>query len=492
MGLRKDPKNFNCLLIVCFILFLSKPQSAFSAVSPALQETREKHFSEKTLVLKIDKDISLEDLISGSGYSLEDENTPFLLKDFMKLNTSVKSISLLKKGTVIRLPLKYLKSIRGQTGKTSASMAGIRGKKKIFRKKEMVKTKTGVFPLNKSLLLGNIRTLFQALGDNISIETEGLKVFDIGEKSELSLDKTFFPLIDLHNEHILLFDYQGILSGDLKDLLEISWPEFRIVSYKEGTDLKNLLYVLLDESGYSVKKSEKLVVGGKSQIEYSPDFLVFRKNDDFMESRFSFVSIIDYNAKKTPDSLITWLNNKGIRLVELSNQEIEQYINLTSKTSRVDNATSNKEFAESILTLLKYDFSRDKTIDISHRKEFSFKLKADLSINLGYKTKVLEFSEISEHEMSYAKKLGLDISYISPREEKGEIIRKIMELLSLEFSHMPKTTSHYITPKNVRYRLFLPGVYATSRHGAFFLTDSELENNLLESIVNEKITIVKF
>jgi hypothetical protein len=105
---------------------------------------------------------------------------------------------------------------------------------------------------------------------------------------------------------------------------------------------------------------------------------------------------------------------------------------------------------------------------------------------------VLEFSGISEHEMSYAKKLGLDISSISPNEEKGEIIRKIVALLSLEFSNMPKTTSHSITPKNVRYRLLLPGVYAKSRYGAFFLTDSELENNLLESILNEKITIVKF
>lgn len=488
----KGSKNSNYLLIVCFILFLSKPQSAFSASSPALQETREKHFSEKTLVLKIDKDISLEDLISSSGYSLEDENTPFLLKDFMRLNTSIKSISLLKKGTVIRLPLKYLKRIGGQTGKTQASTAIKRGKKKTFRRKEIEKTTVDAFTLDKSLILGNIKTLFQALGDNISIETEGLKIFDIGEKSELSLDKTFFPLIDLHNEHILLFDYKGILSGDLKDLLEISWPEFRIVSYKEGLDLKNLLYVLLSESGYSVIKSEKLVVGGKSQIEYYPDFLVFRENDDLMESQFFFVSIIDHNANKTPDSLITWLNNRGIRLVELSNQDTEQYINLTSKTSRVDNVTSNKEFAESILTLLKYDFSRDKTIDISRRKEFFFKLKADLSINLGYRTKVLEFSVISEHEMSYAKKMGLDIFYISPDEEKGGIIRKIMALLSLEFSNMPKTTSHYITPKNVRYRLFLPGVYATSRYGAFFLTDSELENNLLESIVNEKITIVKF
>jgi len=411
---------------------------------------------DKILVITIDKDISLDDLISSSGYSLEDENTQFLLKDFMRLNTSIKSISILKKGTVIRLPLRFRKRIESLTGKTYASTAIKRGKKKTFRKKDIKKTAVVVFTLDKSIILGNIKMLFQSLGDNISIETEGLKIFDIGEKSELSLDKTFFPLIDLHNERILVFDYKGILSEELKNLLEISWPEFRIVSYKEGMDLKQLVYFLLRESGYSVKKSEKLVVGGRSQIEYYPDFLVFRENDDFIDSQLSFVSIIDHKAKKTPDSLVAWLNNRGIRLIELSNQETEKYENLTSKTSRIDNATSNKEFAESILTLLKYDFSRDKTMNISNRREFSYNLKADLSVNVGYKTKVLEFSEISEYELSYVKKQGLDIFCISPREEKGEIIRKIMALLSLQFSNTPKTTSNYITPKNVRYRLLLP------------------------------------
>ena len=323
MGLIPDLKNFNYVFIVC-ILFYSNPQSVYSAGS-SLQEIRQKHSLDKILVITIDKDISLDDLILSSGYSLEDENTQFLLKDFMRLNAFIKSISVLKKGTVIRLPLSYLKRIEGRTGKTYASTAIKRGKKKTFRKKDIKKTAVVVFTLDKSIILGNIKTLFQSLGDNISIETEGFKIFDIGEKSELSLDKTFFPLIDLHNERILVFDYKGILSEELKNLLEISWPEFRIVSYKEGMDLKQLVYFLLRESGYSVKKSEKLVVGGRNQIEYYPDFLVFRENDDFIDSQLSFVSIIDHNAKKTPDSLVAWLNNRGIRLIELSNQETEKY-----------------------------------------------------------------------------------------------------------------------------------------------------------------------
>lgn len=492
MGLNLNGKKCHSVFIFCFILIFLRTQPVFPSDSAAPQEIIKKQFSDKTLVLKIKQDISLDNLISNAGYTLDDRNMNLFLTEFINLNKDIKSISLLKKGTILRLPLKHLERKEVSAGKVSASPSVHRVKKKIIRKNEIAKTPVDVVSFDRSLLIRNFKTLFQSLEDNVTVDAEGLKIFNISDRSELSLDKSFFPSIDLHNEHILVFDYSGILPEDLKNLLEISWPEYRFVSYKKGMNLKNLVYALLNETGYAIKNSQKLVVGGRSQIEYYPDFLVFRKNDDFMDSEISLVSIIDYNEMKTPASLVNWLNKKGIRVVELSNHDLKQSRNMTTKTTYIDSDSSYNEFAEKILTLLGYDFSRDKTIHISNRKEFTYNLKADLSINLGYKTKVIEFNELSDHEVNYAKKQGLDISCISPWEEKREIAKKIMTLFSLEFSNMPKTTSLYITPKKVRYRLFLPGVYAKSRKGGFFLTDSELENDLLESILDEKVAIVKY
>jgi len=482
-------RNYHYVFHFCVVLFFLNPQFAFSLNSTDMQGIKEKQSSAGTLILKLKKDVPLDNLITNSGYFLDDANMNLFLSDFIRLNAAVKSVSLLKKETIIRLPLKYLKKVKYYANNTYNSNAVHVERRKIFKKKEIVRDAAAT---NRSLILKNIKTLFQSLEDNISIDSEGLKLFNIGDNRQVSLDKSFFPSIDLHNEHILIFDYTGIFPEDLKNLLEIFWPEFRFVSYKAGMDLKSLVYVLLNETGYAVNDSEKLIIGGRSQIEYYPDFLVYRRNPDFMDSEISFISIIDYDEKKTPDLLVNWLNKKNIKVVEISNHEFKPAMKTRTKNNYIDNNTSRGEFTENILTLMGYDFSRDKTINISNRKEFAYNLKADLSINLGYRSKVIEFTELSEYEIGYAKKQGFDISCISLWEEKRELIKKIMELLSLEYSNIPKTTAKYITPTKVRYKLFFPGTYVKSLKGAFFLTDSALENELLESVVDEKLTMVKF
>ncbi len=491
MGLISGSHKISYLLVICLIVFIVKAQSSFSASSSFQKNTE---IQDKTLVLKLDKDTSLDKLIVNKGYSLEDEDTPLFLRDFMRMNMTVKSLSILKKGTTVRLPLKYFKRPEGRAD-ASYRAAGLKGtKKKIFKKKEIETETAGIaeLVLDRSRILQNIRELFQSLGDNIIIEAEGLKIFDIGEKSALSLDRTFFPSIVIQNERIIIFDYTGSLPDELKNLLEISWPEFKVVSYNKRMGLKKLFTVLLNESGYAVNNSEKFVLGGENQIEYYPDFVALRRADDFMDSDISLISFIGKNEIRTPDSLVNWLYKMGIRVVELSYHESQRLRNTTNQSSTIENNMPVNEFAENILTLLGHDFERNRTINLSHGKSFSYTLEADLSINSGRRTKVIELSGISEDEMRYAKKHGVDIFCIDPGEAKREIASKIMALLDLEFRDNPKATSLSITPTGVRYGLFLPGVYAKSRKGNLFMTDSELENNLLEGIVREKIHIVKF
>jgi hypothetical protein len=506
MELNTNVTSYLYVFVLSLIIFFLKTQSAFPSSSAALQEIGGKQNSAKTLILKINKDIALDNLISSSNYSLDDEEMVFFLKDFIHLNSTVKSISLLKKGTVIRLPLSHLKRIEGHTVKNYAYPAAQRERRKFSGKAEMEKrsepvqssdrkSETGknsesVPAFERSRIIGEVKALFQSLEDNFTMDDKGLQIFDLTDKSQLSLDKSFFPLMNRINEYTLVFDYMGTLPDDLKDLIEISWPEYKIVSCKEGLDLKQIIYALLNESGYAVTSSEKLVVGGDNSIEYYPDFLVFKKIDDFMDSDISFISLLDNYEYKTPVSLLNWLNKRGLRIIEISNFDREQH--KAVKSTFIDNSKPVKPFAEDVLTQLGYNFSRDETIVLSKSKGFSYELKADLSINLNNKKKLVEFTEISEQEKRYAHKEGLDIAFVGPLETKREVTRDIVKLLSPEWSDIPKKTSTYITPKRVRYRLFLPGIYTDSRKGEFFLTDSELEINLLKDWIDEHIQIVKF
>ena len=63
------------------------------------------------LYLRLDQEISLDELVCRAGYEIDPEDlTPFLT-DFSLLNETATNLAQLEEGTVIKLPLKYLRKI---------------------------------------------------------------------------------------------------------------------------------------------------------------------------------------------------------------------------------------------------------------------------------------------------------------------------------------------------------------------------------------------
>ncbi|MBI4689898.1 MAG: hypothetical protein HY754_06490 [Nitrospirae bacterium] len=70
-----------------------------------LEESKIKNFMNIT----VERDSPLMDIIESSGYTLTDEDYGAFLSEFLRLNSDIKDIKLIEKGSVIRLPLNYLK-----------------------------------------------------------------------------------------------------------------------------------------------------------------------------------------------------------------------------------------------------------------------------------------------------------------------------------------------------------------------------------------------
>jgi hypothetical protein len=154
--------------------------------------------------------------------------------------------------------------------------------------------------------------------------------------------------------------------------------------------------------------------------------------------------------------------------------------------------TRGKAFVENVLTLMGYPFSCDENIKLSAGKEIQYSMRADLLIALGYKKKIIEFSGVSEHEIKYIQKKGLDIAQIEPWDGKNDMLRKIMSLLSLSYTNTPNNNASSLVPRNTRYRLLVPGFVVKSLKGVFFMTDAVLDEELQKSIISNGISMVKF
>ena len=104
-------KNYSIVIAIILSSVIFMTGKAFSETSFYRLSIISESEAGMALYLRLDQDISLDELISSAGYDIDSEDMPSFLMDFVRLNETVNSIAVLEEGTVIKLPLKYLKKI---------------------------------------------------------------------------------------------------------------------------------------------------------------------------------------------------------------------------------------------------------------------------------------------------------------------------------------------------------------------------------------------
>lgn len=477
-----------CMMAVLVLAFpVAASSAAAEMAAPGRQEARS---GSRILTQKLRNNISLNDLIVASGYSISDEAVAGFLADFMDLNPSVKSISTLKKDTLVRIPLRYLK--KASEGKSAVTDKAPVVKKRFVRRQPKIQIDKPQVTVSKAVILSSIKELLAALGEKVTVDQEGFKFFQISEKSNLSFDSALFPVIDLHKERLLVVDYTGSFSADMKNLLEVAWPEYRVVIPSRSSDLRALVPAVLRESGYVFQEDARMISGGNAQIEYRSDFLVYGTTDDRMQGDISLISILGKDEFQTPPALASWFNTRNISLIELSEYQKTASAGKNAEIYPVNSAATHREFAETCIKIMGYPFERDAEISLSKGKGIRYALMADIAIDLGYRKKIIEFSDISDMELHAAGQFGADAARVEPQEKRTDVLRKILSLLSVDFKNQQNSNSVHLTPKGMRYRLIMPGYLVHALKGTFFMTDAEFDSDILRKIVSDDITVVQF
>lgn len=499
MVTNRNTEYLNVFLLAALFLFFIPGDSLSKSAVPHQAGTG-KSEDKKYVTLRVERDISLDELITSEGYDIDDENITVFLEEFLRHNEQVRSLSTLRRGSVVTLPLAYLKKTKKYSDPLRKKSKTIKKKRKapeasrIFREKShtAVVKKKKARVLNRQIVLRNIKMLADFLDNRIALKAEGFKIFQINEKSEISLDTVFFPMLQVNSKRILVIDYLGILPGEVRNMVELAWPEYRIVSNAGSDDLKHIIGSVLDALGYSVSRNKRILVGGKTQIDYYSDFLVYPQNKDILEDDLFIISVIESGKYASPDTLVNFLNNKGIRLLELSYDEDGNAYRSNANIIHIDPEQNMRSFTETVLSLLGYRFTKDTVINISNRKEFQYRLTADLSVASVGRKRIIEFFELSPYELGYAKKMGFDIATIQLRDDRKTIIKKLIHLFSLNYRSSPRANSRTVSPRNVKYRLLPNGFFVHSIKGPVFLMDSEFGPDLMQQIVNDNNTYITF
>ncbi|MHB8882670.1 MAG: hypothetical protein ACYC69_14325 [Thermodesulfovibrionales bacterium] len=449
--------------------------------------------------IKLKRDSSLKRIIKAYAPRLSDRDIAEFLREFSEVNEGIKNFSLIRKGTVVRVPARYLSKGSGTVAPRPQLVASdnrTAGLPAVADPHELKPVSQSAHQNDPPRILpvpDSIKTLLESLYGAVTIESGGLKFFSVGDRTEISLDTSYLPHMVLNNGTVLVLDAGNILPEEIKQLVRTLWPEYIFFSYRGGHDLKRLTGALLESLGYSVHRDRSLILGGQSRLEYNADFIVYREQGDLMGSDIAIISIAGSPGHHTPDSLVRWLGERDINLIRMSSSENRQAGPAArADLARLPQTTAPRELIGEILSLTGYSYATDVVLNLSDRKEYSFALKADFSISAGLRKKVVELADLSEEEVSLARKKGVDIACISPGDDIKGILRKLIQLLGIIHADSPQAVSPYITPRNAKYRLLLPGIYFRTAQGQFFATDSELGHELLRDIIDPRIRIIAY
>lgn len=423
---------------------------------------------------------SLGELIRTSGYSLEDKNVEAFLKDFARLNEDVKSLSWIPQGTLVRIPLKNLVPLRLKTV-AEGSVARVEKKKRRLGSRGAA---------GDDLVLRNLSTVLLALTDVVRIKSDGVTVLSSDSKTELSVDTASFPMVELADKRVIMLDYRGTLPAELKDIIEVSWPEYRVISCRGIKHLKSSVSALLDTIGYSAFGSGRVIIVDTAKVELHPDFVVMKMGEDVLNAEIAAVSIVQPGEQGIPEEFKEWARNKGVRILDLYTEE-PHLSKVKAQTVSLEERNV-ESLSERFLALLSYPVKRGETFTFSGKSGYRFAMRTDMSFREKNKVKAIQFSSVPEPQLRFAERRGIDVLSIDPRGGRAAVLKEIMGFVSLPYSERPEKTSQVITPRKAKYRLFVPGILVRSRKGTFFFTEAAAEEYLLSSLIRRDIRLVTF
>lgn len=427
--------------------------------------------SQDFITVKVERDSSLVDLIRSSGYELDDKKiTPFL-EEFIGLNEGIKSIRLIQKGAVIKIPTKYLKT------RTRPAIKAV--------KREPRKAKPSDTIEENNMLLLNIKKLFDQLGEVISVKSGKTMVFPVTERASISIDTDYFPLLELSNNRLILIDLKKRLHDDIKDIIEIYWPEYTVVSSR---DFKGIVNQVLESIDYSCLDDGRVIIGDEMQVEIKADCIIMNKDKDIMENDITILSIIKENEFGLPEKFLKWAKDSGIRIIDITMKKQPEF----HKEARFLNLPEQKEkLIEGLLNFLGYETKRNVGLVLNDGRNYKLSLSADIALKFGKRTKLIDLSGLPQHVINILKRHGIDMMRIELGEDSKEIILDILDFLSINYEKRPEVVSSMITPEKAKYRIKAPGIIVKSKRGNLLLSDYH-NVELLRGIISNKLTLIKY
>ena len=297
---------------------------------------------------------------------------------------------------------------------------------------------------------------------------EGIIYIPVRPSGQVTLDTAIIPLIEYKSGKKVLLDIQGQMPGNLRQIIESSWPGYSVLQLTGGGDVTPVIEKLIGASElYTVEKVYGVRSLADGLVAIPVDWLVVKRGsggDDAREILFG-IRFVKSRNELLPWNIADFAEREGFEVVE-----IEEGAGLAPGGENFGTAegfslkgNSEKELAASLLAKLGYQVQRDVKVQLfSIEKEgFNLSIIADIEIDEGGRRCLVVFDSLPGQFMDILSERNIIVVSLPADCSRREVIEKVLgaagissvsDTFSFPFSLRKDAKGGAVTFRGIRIR----------------------------------------
>jgi len=329
------------------------------------------------------------------------------------------------------------------------------------------------------------------------IISDGNYCIPVPPSSEVKIDCSRVPVVEIENGNIILLDLSNRIPEDLKKVIEATWENYYVISAQKGEEISHMLERIINTSGvYEIEKVNRYEeIGNIPAVKVFVEFLASKK-PRFKGTRIgSFaINFISKSSQLVPLPVRAYAGRNGLEIIEVMDG-----LGMAADEKGYQpcpmhflESGSGIELAESLLDMLGYSPVKDSGVDIFIGEGLTLSVKADLLLNTDGGRIIITSSSFPDEVMNILQKKGDKVIFISKMEDRKEILEDIMRVMKIPFCN--GNFKFHLSGHNEKEcgDISFPALQMRNDE-IFYLVDYDIDNGIYELLNKEwKVTLVRY
>lgn len=348
-----------------------------------------------------------------------------------QLNPEIADLNRLQVGDTLRLPpspahpaivpADPLKTTRGPTEKPDAKTAAEK-------------------PAAADDRLGMIRPVINRMHG--AVNSTGNYFIPLQQSSQITIDCSMIPVVELDDGTTLLLDYGNRLSENLKELIRQSWKNYAFLTAKElRDDLAGIQGIVRHSRDYWMVQTDRpLTLVEKPEILVFPDWLIIGKETAGGAPYRQALFRLDRGAPPFPAEVKAFIEKSGLAVTEITGDRALSSIETpqTPRPAIVElRGLKGIALAEKLLQTLGEAPLRNAEVAVfdETRNGFHLSITADLLLRKGEKRFIMQTKSLPEQFLSILKEVGTEVIPIAENRQGRALIEAVLQGVGIPVSY---------------------------------------------------------